>query len=744
MKASAVVLILLLPTLLLAQGTRPRIGLALSGGGAKGIAHVGLLKAIDSAGINIDYVAGTSMGAIVGGLYASGYSGNEIAQYASQMDWNSILSNKPRYQELILPKKETSEQFLEIPWVNNKLHFGKGILESNELWLWLGYHFFPYIAHTDFSKMPIPFRCVATRLENGEVVILDKGNLVKSIRASMAIPSVFTPVTIDDNLLIDGGLVMNFPVSEVRNMGADFVIGSSVADGQQQSNNLDNPFQIISQIAFYGEQRDYKEQVANSNIFVDYPMGKYYAGSFSSADEILDMGIKRGHDIYPILKKLKDSLDAIYGVEEHKKLRPEKVEKVKVAHFTASGLDYHEYSFFMKQLKFKVNEEYTPAEISERIRKSFASGIFKKIDYTFEQNADTTVDIHLDFEKDHRTYLKAGLAYNTETGLGIKLGASWNGLLGPFSNSSVAVSIGENPQLLAKNTYYFDKARSFYLENSFSTGLNEMGLYNSNLNKIGIYNQTHMRLEANIYKLLNKDFAYGIGTRYEYLKYNPEIQTSAEARGKTNFLNSYFTAKYNTLDAAYNPRKGNIVNFELGVHYAQNPKFSYFDGTENKEFSDAQVKNYGTLRYYSAHYLPLYKHTGFFKLNAGVHFGNKLPYLNSFLVGGNNFVFRNQVLFSGFRLNAVSSSSVLTGQLGYRYHFTPKLSLAAASSMLVYDFVSTNYHLETQKTKTVLGFDLTAGYRSVIGPIEISVMYNSINDRLTTTFNVGYSLTFSK
>src|SRR5690606_5166926 len=212
-----IIIIIFLPYWLIPQtaADRPKIGLALSGGGAKGLAHIGLLKAIDSAGINVDYISGTSMGAIVGGLYAVGYSGKEIAEMAREMQWNRILSDRLDYHQLMLPFKEDSRQFLNIPLVDKKLHIGTGVLESNELWLWLSNHFSAYNRIVKFEELPRSFRCVATRLDDGEPVILTEGNLVQALRASMAITSVFTSVHMGEVYLIDGGLVRNFPVSEV-------------------------------------------------------------------------------------------------------------------------------------------------------------------------------------------------------------------------------------------------------------------------------------------------------------------------------------------------------------------------------------------------------------------------------------------------------------------------------------------------------------------------------------------------
>src|SRR5699024_5152629 len=319
------------------QEERPKIGLALSGGGAKGLAHIGLLQAIDSVGLEVEYVTGTSMGAIVGGLYAVGYSGKEIEEIAYRMNWDRILSNKSSYDLLILPKKNNAGKYLEIPLIDGKLSFRRGALESNELWLTLNELFFPYLTTTEFNKFKREFRCIAADIETGDAVVLKDGNIVKALRASMAIPVAFTPVEIDGTTLIDGGIAMNFPVSEVKDMGADFIIGSSVSSPLKESAELDNPMQMITQLAFYKEKKDFDQQIKSTDIFVDYPIEKYSTASFSSSDEIIRLGIERGKEIYPELKRIKDSLDALYGKEENPVYELKNTNKLFVSSFTTTG-----------------------------------------------------------------------------------------------------------------------------------------------------------------------------------------------------------------------------------------------------------------------------------------------------------------------------------------------------------------------------------------------------------------------
>src|SRR5690606_21780866 len=222
-----------------------------------------------------------------------GYTGNEIAELARGMKWNRMLSDKLDYDQLLLPFKEDSRQFIHIPLVNRKLHLGTCLLESHELWLWLSHHFSMYNRLAQFEELPRPFRCIANQANSGEVVVLNEGNLVKAIRASMAIPSIFTSVHLGDQYLIDGGLVRNFPVSEVLDMGASITIGSSVTDQQLTNDDISNPMELISQIAFYSEKRDYREQLELTDIFVDYPIAQYNAGSLSSASDKVNMCLER-------------------------------------------------------------------------------------------------------------------------------------------------------------------------------------------------------------------------------------------------------------------------------------------------------------------------------------------------------------------------------------------------------------------------------------------------------------------
>ena len=209
---------------------RKRVGLVLSGGGAKGVAHIGVIKVLEEVGIPIDYVAGTSMGAIVGALYAIGYDAHAMDSLVRKQDWMFLLSDKVYRYNMPFSEKEIYEKYLlSVPINKNRgIDMPAGFISGQNVYnllseLTIGYH-----DSLCFANLPIPFACVASNLVDGKEVVLDRGNLPLVMRASMAIPGAFSPVRKGDMVLVDGGISNNFPADLARSMGADVLIGVDV------------------------------------------------------------------------------------------------------------------------------------------------------------------------------------------------------------------------------------------------------------------------------------------------------------------------------------------------------------------------------------------------------------------------------------------------------------------------------------------------------------------------------------
>jgi|SRR6218665_1100230 len=725
-----------------AQNERPKIGLTLSGGGAKGIAHIGLLKAIDSAGLKIDYVTGTSMGSVVGGLYAAGYSGNDILNIAKKLDWTSLLSNDPPLNTINLKEKEEFGHYFELPLIRGKLALKRGFIESNELWLQLAELYYPYYEINDFSQFDKGFQCIATDVGTGEMVVLKKGNIVNAVRASMAIPSVFTPVEIDGKVLVDGGIVRNFPVANVREMGASIVIGSDVSGNLDPIDKLQSPLDVISRLPFFNAVSDLEQQKKLVDIYVDYPLENHGTASFSAAEEIVKIGLKKGKEWYPAIKRLKDSLDAIYG-KQTIVTTPPKTAAILISESEVRGLPVSESAAFLELIGFSKNSNYTAKELSESIRTAFSTRGFTKINYSLVPLQSGSAKIIFDVDKAPSTYTRFGLHYNTATGISIKSGFVKRGFLTPFSTASFDFSIGENPRAKVGFMHYITKNRKFITQLEATIETIDISTYNPEFSNNGLYNQGSQNTDLQFLWQPEKNWALGIGTSLVYTAYIPKIISQIEAEGNSRFFNSYLILQHSTLNAPLYPNRGRQLFVKAGIVYDQKLDFTiYQDGAvvatneDNRFFSSDP---YTQLRIAFEQYIPVNRSAFFIQLQSGMNFNYKQAIMNDFVVGGLNDVIRNQVTFAGLPEASIFTASAASLKLGYQQAITNNLFLIAKVNGLYYDFIKSSFRFNTTKTRGV-GYSLTGGYRTFLGPVEASLMYSDFNKKILPYFNLGYVL----
>src|SRR5688572_8866739 len=431
----------------LAQSTggRPKIGVTLSGGGAKGLAHIGILKAIDSAGLKVDYVTGTSIGAVLGSLYAIGYSSDTLEKIARSIDWDPLLSNQSGLRNLFMEEKDEYAKYdIELPWVNNKFKIATGFLEAEELWLKLSELYFPVSDIKDFSQFNIPFRAIATDVANGEAVVLQNGEIISAIRSSMAIPSVFTAVNHEEKLLVDGGISRNFPVRDVKEMGADYVIGSMVSNGLLPPEKVKNVIQLLLQIAFFREAEDNKIEVPLCDIYIPFDLEKYNMGSFGDAEAILEKGIEEGRKLYPRFKQLADSLNVKYGMQEIKTQRLPQLKKVYIDEYEIRGLINTTRAFFINTMDFKLSREYSAAQLAEMVRQAFGTRYYHRIVYALVPKGGGYYRIIFDVAENPLTFLKAGVHYNRYSGIGLIANITSRNLILSNSRSMATITLGES------------------------------------------------------------------------------------------------------------------------------------------------------------------------------------------------------------------------------------------------------------------------------------------------------------
>lgn len=359
---------------------RPKIGLVLSGGGAKGIAHIGILKAMEEAGLTPDYITGTSMGSIVGGLYSIGYSADELEKIVSEVNWDLILTNKIPLDKVTFEEKQFYGRYLIDLYLKNKqLQFPSGVIEGQALADLFTKLTRPVHNISDFNQFPIPFACVAANIETGEPVVLNHGSLAMSMRASMAIPTIFTPVKIDGKLLVDGGLVRNMPVQQVLDMGADIVIGVYVGSDLQPEENLKSLISILTQSAFITSAFDNREQLAKCDILIEPDLTGFSTASFHSTAGIYERGIAAGEKYSAVFKHLADSLKQFGPL--HKVKKPVIKESYVFEDIEIEGNKLVSSDFIIGKLRFEKNKEITIDELEKKLNFLYGSRYFEKVQY---------------------------------------------------------------------------------------------------------------------------------------------------------------------------------------------------------------------------------------------------------------------------------------------------------------------------------------------------------------------------
>jgi NTE family protein len=280
----------------LTETGRPKIGLVLSGGGARGGAHVGVLKALEEIGVPIDYIAGTSMGAIIGGFYAAGYNAAEIEELLKTTDWDRALTDRPERRDRTMRKKEIESDFLipyRLGYNHGRLQAALGAVEGQHLDQLFQRILMPVSGIRQFDKLPIPFRAVATDLATGEAVVLERGSLADALRASMSVPGAFSPVRLEGRLLVDGGMSNNLPVSVAREMGADVVIAVDISSPMLEEEQLTSVLSVTEQLTNFLTRRTTEQQIdllAASDILIVPDLGDFSAADFEEADDIIPQG----------------------------------------------------------------------------------------------------------------------------------------------------------------------------------------------------------------------------------------------------------------------------------------------------------------------------------------------------------------------------------------------------------------------------------------------------------------------
>lgn len=727
-----------------AQKTRPKVGLVLSGGGAKGMSHIGILRAIDSAGLRIDYVTGTSMGSIMGGMYAVGYSGKQIDSVSATLDWDILLSNKPSFKDISLDEKDEYGKYaVEIGMRNFKPQIGTGLIESEELWLKLSDVFYPVWDQKDFSKFDIPFKCLATDLATGAAVVHEKGEITKALRSSMAIPSVFSAIDHDSTKLVDGGIIRNFPVTDVKEMGADIVIGVNLFSGLTKLADLNTALDIMYQITQYRDAEDLVKEKKLCTILIEPPLGAYSAGSFSASDTIKAIGYEMGRLYYPYFKRLADSLNAIAEIPYDPDARLKPKAPVRIDAVSIKGIEKTSQNMLVHNLNIVPGNEYTAQQLNSGFRKAYSTRYYNKVIYTLDPTDTNAAVLNCELRENPLTSVKLALSYHSFMGAGIIANLTRRNTLFDKSRTMVKVLLGDNFRGLAQHKQAFGKRLTYFATLSVSYDMIPLPIYDKhNLSDQNfLYRVNTSTVDLNMKRVFGTDKSLGIGVSNYNTNLNPSITATASVDGTFNSYYSYLEFEMNTTDRRMFPRKGVDFSAEVGVYFARDFRVDYIvnDSAVDKSASLSE-KPVERIRIGFAKYSKLASR---FSLIQAFGFGiqkfkNQNFPIDAFMIGGIQNLIRNQFVFPGLKEGQILTSSFTGIALGVQCRVVSELYITPKICGAFYDFTTLNKWVDTQAGKGVLGSSLTLGYNLSSMPMEFTVMYSPQVDMVYSHVKIGF------
>lgn len=723
-------LFFIIPILFFAQQQQPKVGLVLSGGGAKGFAHIAALKEIDKAGIQLDYIGGTSMGAIIGGLYAAGYSALEIEEIVKKTDFISLLRDVlPRTASTFFEKEYGEKTKITLPVTEGSVGLPKAVSKGQNTLNFLFELLDTTEDITDFSKLPIPFYCIATDVENGGAVLLEEGSLALALRASGSFPTLLNPVELQDKLLIDGGIADNFPVGIMEAKGMDIIIGVDVEGRLYEKEKLTSVIAILNQIVSYQMYNKSESEKGKLDVYIHPDIFNYTVVDFDKKIEILQKGEEEVKKFSQIFKEI-----AAKQIIKKKK-EPIKVNKARryISELNIIGTKDYTRAYVLGKLKIRLGDSLSREEISERIQLLSGTKNYDRIIYSLQRKEDSSYALNFTLKetKDNAT-ISLGAHYDLLYKSGVLANYRQKHLLNKNDLFSLDVMLGDN--LRYSLNYFVDNG--FYISYGFRSRYDHFrdnAKYNlitgilPNVSKINV-NYTDFTNQLFVQTTFNRKFALGLGIEHKYL--NAKTATITTNNDETildnsNYYSSFGYLTLDTYDKKYFVTKGYFADLNFKWYMASSD--------HNQDFKPfAQAK--GTLGFATSFGNRLtFQNTH----EAGFTLNNPTSNVFDFYLGGYNQNFINTfVSFYGYDFADLSNNSFIKSEFNLRYRFYDKNYITViANYARLEDNVFENIDVFGD---IYSGYALGYSYDSIIGPIELKYGWSPDTKQNYWLFNLGF------
>lgn len=712
-----------------------KIGLVLSGGGAKGFAHIGVLKVLDSLGVKPDYIAGTSMGAIVGSLYASGYSGKELDSIFEITDFDAVINDLiPRSSLSFFERKNTERYAISLPFDDFKIQLPSGISRGQNVYNLLSRLTFHNGNIKNFEDLPIPFFCIATNVETGKAVILDEGNLALAVTASGAFPSLFQPVEINGELLIDGGVINNYPIDELKAKGMDIIIGVDVQDDLALREDLKTAPGILVQINNFRTIKAMESKSQNTDIYIKPDITDFNVIDFDEGKRIIENGKLAA------LRKTEElkSVSRLNSSEIQEKPRIKDIDTIFIKNINIDESTKYSRAFVLGKLKLRGNEKVSYKKFIKGVDNLMGTDNFDSFRYNFEKNDDgydlssylsdsestTSLKLGVHFDDLYKSAAlinytqKQFLVNNDVVSLDLMLGDNVRYEFDYFIDKGFYWSIGLNSRF---NTFHKNVSASLLLtEDEISqTGLNLIDIELSDFT-----NQLYLQT------LFRRDFSLTMGVEHKRLNITSET-FSTNDREETEFEKSDFFSlvgelKFDTFDDKYFPTSGFFFDGDFNLYFSSSDFNNNFS-----QFSIAKAK-IGYAFSLSDSVSMLIGSEGGFRI--GDDSNNSL----NFALGGyGNDLINNFIPFYGYDFISITGNSFVKGNIELDIEWIKNQHIRAGAN-----FSNTGDSIfeggEWITTPDFSGYAIGYSIETFLGPLEATYSWSPELKGDIWFFNLGF------
>lgn len=716
-------LLCLIPMALFAvEKPQPKIGLVLSGGAARGLAHVGVLKALEEQGIRVDAIAGTSMGAVIGGLYASGYKIDELEKLALDIDWQEALSDDPPREDIPFRRKQDDRDFL----VRQKLSFRDdgslglplGVIQGQNLSLLLE----SLLAHSsdirDFDKLPIPFRAVATDIVNGDKVVFRKGHLPQVIRASMSIPAVFAPVEINGQLLVDGGMVDNIPVDVAREMGVDRVIVVDIGTPLRPRKQLTTVFDILNQSTTLMTRSNSEVQLASltpDDILIQPALSAIGATDFGRSQDIISAGYRATQALAPRLADFRHPADVQLDIARTPEERTPVITAVKIEN--DSKIDDAVIRYYIRQ---PVGEPLDLGRLQRDMGTLYGLDYFDQVQYrVVHKGKERTLVISARAKRSGTDFLRLGLNLSDDMrgDSAFNVGASYrvNGINRLGAEWLTRVQIGDKQELYSEFYQPLDVGSRYFLAPYINAQSQNVESILDN-DPIAEYRLERYGFGLNLGRQIGNSGEIRVGIGEAWGK--ADVRIGDQDLPSVSFNEGFYDIKYSfdSLDNVYFPHSGE----DIGLSVRQfDPALGSDDRYRQWEFHLDKALSFGPDTWI-----------------LGGRYGRTLDkaevVTSSFLLGGARQL-------SGFRQDAISGQNISLMRAVYYRRLTPR-------SYLPFDFpLYAGASLERGRAWNndndfdsgyINAASIFIGFDTPLGPLNFSYGFNN-DDQKALYLNLG-------